>query len=258
MTHGTALSPLTNSAILGEPWIIDSGASDHMTGIRSFFCDYSPYNGDRMVKLADGSFTPITGFGIVWLITAFYLSNVLHVPKLSYNLLSISKRTADQNCIVNFSPHFCLFQDQLSGWSIGSAKAVSGLYYFMRDLSSNECCHVAAGSKQSSSRHQIMLLHYRLGHPSFSYMHRLFLSLFSNNDTFTCEICLLAKHACVSFPIQNYQPSRPFLLIHSDLWGPSRVTSISNKRWFISFIDDYSHVGFIFYVISQKFLKFLI
>ena len=63
-----------------------------------------------MVKLADGSFTPIVGFSIVWLTIAFYLSNVLHVPKLSCNLLSISKVTANQNCIVNFSPHFVFFR----------------------------------------------------------------------------------------------------------------------------------------------------
>ena len=109
MTHGIALSSLTNSAIPGEPWIIDFGASDHMTGICSFFYDYSSYNGDQMVKLADGSFTPIAGFGTVWLTAAFYLSNVLHVPKLSCNMLSINKVTADQNCIVNFSPHFLSF-----------------------------------------------------------------------------------------------------------------------------------------------------
>ena len=78
----------------------------------------------------------------------------------------------------------------------------------MRGLSFNECCHVGAGSKQSSNRHQIMLLHYRLGHPSFCYMRCLFMSLFSNNDMFTWEICLLAKHTRVSFPIQNYWPSK--------------------------------------------------
>ena len=93
-----------------------------------------------------------------------------------------------------------------------------------------------------------MLLHYCLGHPSFSYIRRLFPYLFSKKESFTCEISLLAKHTCVPFTVQIYRPSRPFSLIHSDIWGPSRVTSISNKKWFISFIDDQNRVCWIYFL----------
>ena len=243
MAHGIAISSLTSQPPKGDPWIIDSGAPDRMTGTLSLFRDYFPYHGDRRVKLADDSFTCVAGDGTIWLNDFFCPSSVLYVPSLYCNLLSINKVTIDLRCLVKFSPFYCIFQDQHSSRMIGRAKVFSGLYYFICDLSTEVCCNVTAGSSSSlHHRRQVMLLHYRLGHPNFSYMCRLFPKLISNNDSFKCEVCLLAKHTRFSFPIQHYRPSRPFSLIHSDLWGASRVNLVSNKRWFISFIDDHTRV----------------
>lgn len=35
-------------------------------------------------------------------------------------------------------------------------------------------------------------------------------------------------------------------MIHSDVWGPSRVTTQSGKSWFITFIDDHTRVTWVF------------
>ena len=43
------------------PWIIDSGASDHMTNFFKLFQSYTPCPGNNNVKIANGSFSPITG-----------------------------------------------------------------------------------------------------------------------------------------------------------------------------------------------------
>ena len=252
MAHSSAISSLTSQPPKGDPWIIDSDTSDHMTGTQSLFCDYFPYHGDRRVKLVNGSFTCVARLGIVWLNDVFCLSSVLYVPSLSCNLLSISKVTANLRYLVKFSPFYCIFQDHHSGQMIRRAKVFSELYYFMCDLSTEVCCNVTAGSSSSlHHRRQVMLLYYRLGHPSFSYMRRLFPNLISNNDSVKCEVSLLAKHTRVSLPIQHYRPSRPYSLIHSDLWGSSRVNSVSNKRWFISFIDDYTRVCWV-YLLHDK------
>ena len=37
-----------------------------------------------------------------------------------------------------------------------------------------------------------------------------------------------------------------FELIHSDVWGPSPIASIGGSRYFVVFIDDYSHYSWIF------------
>lgn len=120
------------------------------------------------------------------------------------------------------------------------------MYYFLRADSPVRYCQVVRGSVSSHRHHQIKLIHHRLGHPSFSYMRRLFPLLFISSAHFVCEVCQLAKHNRVLFSIHSYHASKPFSLVHSDLWGPSRISSISNKRWFISFIDDHSRVCWIF------------
>ena len=38
----------------------------------------------------------------------------------------------------------------------------------------------------------------------------------------------------------------PFMLIHSDIWGPSHVKTNAGVRWFITFIDDHTSVLGIF------------
>lgn len=147
--------------------------------------------------------------------------------------------------MANFSPKSCVFQDRASGRMIGCAIEKSGLYQFTHVNSDVRCYQVIHDS--TPSRHlQIKLLHQRLGHPSFSYLRHLFPHLFRSSDHFMCEICQLAKHTRIPFPLHNYHESRPFALVHSDLWGPTRVTSISNKRWFISFIDDHIRVCSVF------------
>ena len=54
------------------------------------------------------------------------------------------------------------------------------------------------------------------------------------------EICQLAKHTRHVYSSLPYNPSHPFSVIHSDIWGPSRVKNINGTRWFVSFIDDHT------------------
>ncbi|KAH9650093.1 protein kinase domain-containing protein [Citrus sinensis] len=98
------------------PWIIDSGASDHMTSISSLFDSYYPCPGNKKVRVADGSLSSIAGKGSIKISGTIELKNVLHVPKLSCNLLS----------------------DRDLGTMIGSASLREGLYYFDDYLSRNK------------------------------------------------------------------------------------------------------------------------
>ena len=92
-----------------EPWIIDSGALNHMTGCINLFSSYIPSSRQLKVKIADGSLSPIAGFGTIKINSALILEPVLHVPNLSCNLLSVSKIPKDCNCWVVFSQEHCEF-----------------------------------------------------------------------------------------------------------------------------------------------------
>ena len=153
----TSVSAFTSQSRL--PWIIDSGASDHMTGSSPVFSDYKPYSRQDKVKIADGTVSSVSGKGLVRVSPSLSLSSVLHVPSFSNNLLSISRITRDQNCSVTFFPSHCIFQDLITRRTIGSGREENGLYL----LEPQEQLHLAhhttlAGSKSGD----IMLWHRRL------------------------------------------------------------------------------------------------
>ncbi|KAL0536094.1 hypothetical protein IC582_025026 [Cucumis melo] len=85
-------------------------------------------------------------------------------------------------------------------------------------------------------------------------MQYLFLHLFSKLDVsfLSCDVCIRAKQHRVTFPSQPYKPTQPFTLIHSDVWGPSKVTTSSGKRWFVTFIDNHTRLTWV-YLITDKF-----
>ena len=243
--HGN--SNFLSSFVCTQPkttWIIDLGASDHMTSCSSFFYSYKPCAGNNKIRIADGSLSAIAGIGDVKLSNNLTLFNVLHVPKLSCNLISVSKLTATLNCTANFFSSYCLFQNPALGTMIGSARECGGLYvldegtFMNKGAQQSSCLQVASDFKND----EIYLWHFRLGHANFHYLKYLFPILFRNKNpsSFQCEICVLSKHHRSTYSPHVYTPSQPFALVHSDLWGPSRVSTCKGKRWFITFIDDHT------------------
>ncbi|KAK7406483.1 hypothetical protein VNO78_08110 [Psophocarpus tetragonolobus] len=54
----------------------------------------------------------------------------------------------------------------------------------------------------------------------------------------------------------------PFSLVHIDVWGPAYVPNISGAKWFLTFIDDYTRVTWVFLLkqkseISSVFIQFV-
>ena len=76
------------------------------------------------------------------------------------------------------------------------------------------------------------------------YLEKMFPSLYNRNKKrIQCEICQLSKHTCSHYPPQ---PSKPFSLIHSDVWEPSQVHNITGSRWFVTFIDVNTCITWVF------------
>lgn len=185
------------------------------------FHSYIPSAGNRKIKIADGSLSAIAGKGSIFISKILTLHNVLYVPNLSCNLVSISKLTRDLKCCAKFSLNSCVFQDLDLGKTIDSAKECGGLHYF------EEGSHSFGQAQQSSimpntsfGSDDMMIWHSRLGHPpNFHYSKHLFPKLFSNKNpsVFQCDIFQFVKHHPASFPIHPHQTSKPFAPIHSDV-----------------------------------------
>ena len=109
-------------------WIIDTGASDHMTRDSSQLKSVLP-SSQSVISTANGITSPITREGSVILSNTLTLDNVLVVPSLEYNLLSVSQITSTLACTVTFWPSFCVFQDILTRKILGYGVRRGKLYY---------------------------------------------------------------------------------------------------------------------------------
>lgn len=140
------------------PWVIDSGASDHMTGVSTVISHCRPSGTSSRVTLANGSTTQIASLGSVTLNPSISLDTVLHVPRFPFSLLSVSKITNALNCLVTFFPNSCVFQDLKTRRKIGGGAERGGLYSF---LDAEQTTSIAFQSIVSPYQY-----HCRLGHPS--------------------------------------------------------------------------------------------
>ncbi|KAK4386010.1 Retrovirus-related Pol polyprotein from transposon RE2 [Sesamum angolense] len=125
----TPSSPGTFIASHGESWMIDSGATSHLTGNRSSFLTFSTSPKFPPVRIADGSYSPISGSGTVRPTDYLTLTNVLFAPKFPVNLLSVNHLTKTHNCSVTFYPSYCVIQDLQTRRTIGTGHERGGLYF---------------------------------------------------------------------------------------------------------------------------------
>ncbi|RVW49109.1 Retrovirus-related Pol polyprotein from transposon RE1 [Vitis vinifera] len=226
---GNASACLTHTSSLG-PWILDSGASDHLSGNKDLFSSITTTSALPTVILANGSQTVAKGIGLALPLPSLPLTSVLYTPECPFNLISISKLTRTLNCSITFSDKFVTLQDRSTGKTIGIGRESQGLYHLTSDSSAAVCISTDAP----------LLIHNRLGHPSLSKFQKM-VPRFSTLSLLPCESCQLGKHTRVSFPKRlNNRAKSPFELVHTDVWGPCWTASTLGFQYFVTFIDDYS------------------
>lgn len=253
-TCGKALNISTH--IFNSAWIIDSGATDHMTFDSRQVAHLRP-SSQKSISTANGSKASIIGEGSLSLTNTLDLDTVLVVPSLNYNLLSVSRITTALSCVAIFWPDSCVFKDIQTKQTIGCGIRRGKLYYL--DLTSNgsDKLHQAltiGSSQENKNKAEIWLWHRRLGHASFGYLKKLFPSLFERIDSsvFRCDVCELAKSHRTSFPLNLNKSPIPFMVIHSDVWGPSKIPTLGGSRWFVTFIDDCTRMTWLWLMKSKS------
>ena len=109
---------------------------------------------EKKIKLADGFLSAIAGKGSISISPSLTLHEVLHVPNLSYNLLSVNKLLHDLNCQAQFFSSHCEFLDLILRRMIGSARQREELYFLedgsvSRRRASNSCFNSISASNNS-------------------------------------------------------------------------------------------------------------
>ena len=61
-----------------------------------------------------------------------------------------------------------------------------------------------------------------------------------------CEACELGKHHRASFNLSLNKSTIPFQLIHTNVWGPSHISSLNGYKWFVTFTDDFSRTTWVY------------
>ena len=103
---GTCCYVLNNCS---SSWIVDIGASDHMTFNQAFFTQHTKPLKPIFVTLPDGTSKPVTRIGQIPLTSNLNLQNVSHVPDFKFNMLSINQILTTNNMCVTFFPDACVF-----------------------------------------------------------------------------------------------------------------------------------------------------
>ena len=120
----------TKSSSTDECWLIDSGASRHMTSEKNCLGDYQQFKEKEPVTLGNGKIVEALGEGNVKLQLGHRktgtLKNVLYVPKLSCNLLSVGA-AAEQNLTVGVGKNNCRFKTR-DGQTVASGTWVNRMY----------------------------------------------------------------------------------------------------------------------------------
>uniref|UniRef100_A0A803LEC6 Integrase catalytic domain-containing protein n=1 Tax=Chenopodium quinoa TaxID=63459 RepID=A0A803LEC6_CHEQI len=206
----------------------------------------SPTNSHRTkIQTANGECIPITQAGTVDVTSDIRLQNCLLIPSLTHKILSISRLTRELNCTVLMTSSECIVQDAQTGRIIGHDTERGGLYY-VDGTTQNGTALLAHGSPE----HQLWMWHRRLGHPSLGYLKRLFPSLKNIVVDLDCEACVLAKSHKLSY-YPSLTDSKPFALIHSDVWGPAPEFSFHDYSYFVLFVDDFTRMSWV-YFLKQK------
>ena len=227
-----------NDRLSGEtPWMFDSGASCHMTG-NPRALQRAKKTMPISIDLPNGATTVATHQGSVTLGDKLTLNNVLYVPTLQCNLISIAKLCKDMRCLVTFSDDNCVLQDCTSRTLIGAGKQLGGVYYYKEG---------SLGAIQVNSVRESSLWHNRLGHPSSEVLSFLSSSLGINfrKGNEVCEICVRAKQTRNKFIQSPNKAESVFELIHCDIWGPYKILASTDAHYFLTIVDDASRATWV-------------
>jgi hypothetical protein len=214
----------TSSSTLS--WILDSGASNHMTNSFGGLSNIRKYCGSSHIQTANGDALPIVAVGDIPPLKDIFVS-----PKLAVNLASVGQ-FEDNNCDAYFSKHGCIVQDQMSGQLIAKGPKHGRLFFIQfhvpRTLVPSSVLSLFCTAPKVSNE----VWHKRLGHPNpriLSYLLKSGLinnTLHSSSNMFLdCVTCKLGKSKILPFSSEGSRATNLFEIVHSDVWGISPILS---------------------------------
>ncbi|KAH9723193.1 retrovirus-related pol polyprotein from transposon RE1 [Citrus sinensis] len=140
-------------------WYLDSGATHHLTNDMRNMTMAESFAGNSKLIIGNGTGLHITHVGNAVLRMhnssahhTLKLNNMLLVPQISKNLISISQLTKDNNIVIEFTDKSCFVKDKVRNLIILQGKAEKGLYrllLFPSNKVSSQSCQRSLEATQS-------------------------------------------------------------------------------------------------------------
>jgi hypothetical protein len=160
----------TSTTSSSDEWLIDSGASYHMAKDKAIFSSLNECN-TKKIFFGDDRYLSVIVYGTVQVDNG-YFNDVLCVPSLSCNLLSVYQIThSGEGKIVKFSPHQVVIKDLKDPKHVlatGIADDINRLYKFDKFGSSSFSLVFVSHSDDLSK-----LWHERFGHLNYRSLQQL-------------------------------------------------------------------------------------
>ncbi|UYV73840.1 hypothetical protein LAZ67_11001074, partial [Cordylochernes scorpioides] len=182
------------------------------------------------------------------------LNEVIFVPELSKNLLSVTS-------IVNNGGEVNFKGDKVTILKDGKKvlegdQLENGLYAvnIEQHFSKKNDSNLTLPSENKTKE-----WHRKLGHIGMQNLRKLEslvdgmeLNKLEKQENDVCEICIMAKQTRKSFGNERSRATRPLEIVHTDLCGPIEPLTHDNKKYIMTFLDDYTHFCYV-YLLSNKY-----
>jgi transposase InsO family protein len=256
-TGDDAFTRKFNSAMLanilgdarGESELYDSGVSRHMSPYRHQFINFCEIVPKTIVAADQGTFEA-TGLGDMRIqvpngqsTTNILLRDVLYAPKMGLTLVSVSKIAASGYSTL-FLANYAKIMDRRRR-VIARIPVSNGIYRVE---------HPGMGTSAGSAEEtvSVMDLHRRMGHIAPEAARRLMkeglvtgVKLDEASEITECDSCEYAKMHRKAVGKEKGKDSRATKFgeeVHSDVWGPSPISTIHGRFYYVTFIDDNSRL----------------
>lgn len=230
-------------------------SSNHMSGDKRWFTDIDEkYR--HSVKLGNNMRMPVIGKGNIKIVVdgvTQVISDVFYVPELKNNLLSIGQ-LQERGLAILIKEGTCRVYHSKRGLIMQSQMTANRMFViFAKVTTQDQVCF------KSTFEDKTELWHRRFSHLSHKGLRTLQYKQMVKGlpqikaASKVCEHCMIGKQHREAIPKKSlWRASQQLQLVHADICGPITPTSNSNKRYLISFIDDYSRKMWVYFLAEKS------
>jgi hypothetical protein len=222
-------------------WYLDSGASCHMTCQHGWLHNFHPIM-PQVITLRDNSQISAVSLGTIIANNKYHscrirvkLQDILYVPKLKKNLISMSQLVSQHQ--VEIDSTGCTLHDHHDG----------SMCLYTQPLLNLLKAHliiltIPAHALYTTSKLLLQLLHHWFGHISAKHVLQAAAHLGFNVNGKVLQLCHVCAKAKQVRPAISQGPamqlSTPLHTLHSNICSPIDTTMHSGKRYFSTVIND--------------------